>query len=144
MHTVGTNPAAPLRFRFNAVCGGLILALAIGLMCSVSGRSQQSSSENGMPIPDQNTPRGAFARPVRDANSVVDEYAPMMTERRIRALNIERQKQMVSDATKLLKLAKELNDELANTGTGTFSAEQLRKIGEIEKLARSVRERSSR
>jgi len=66
---------------------------------------------------------------------------PVMAERRLRALNIERQKRMVADANKLLTLAKELNDEVASTNTGSFTADQLRKIGEIEKLARSVRER---
>ncbi len=57
------------------------------------------------------------------------------------ALNVERQKQMVSDANKLLKLARELNDEVATANTGTFTPDQLHKIAEIEKLARSVRER---
>ena len=42
-----------------------------------------------------------------------DDYDPVMMERRMRALNIERQKQMVADANKLLKLARELNDEVA-------------------------------
>ena len=59
----------------------------------------------------------------------------------MRALNVERQKQMVADTNKLLKLAKELNDEVAAANTGSFTPDQLRKIGEIEKLAHSVRER---
>jgi hypothetical protein len=38
------------------------------------------------------------------------DFDPTMMERRIRALNNERQKDMVSDTDKLLKLAQELND----------------------------------
>ncbi len=72
-----------------------------------------------------------------------DDIDPMMAERRMRALNIERQKQMVADANKLVKLARELNDEVGATNAGSFTPDQLRKIAEIEKLARSVRERMS-
>ena len=39
----------------------------------------------------------------------------------MRALNTERQKQMVSDTDKLLKLARELNDEVAKANTGTLT-----------------------
>lgn len=66
---------------------------------------------------------------------------PAMAEKRLQALNVERQKRMVADASKLLALAKELNDEVAASNPGSFTVAQLRKIGEIEKLARSVRER---
>ena len=62
-------------------------------------------------------------------------------EKRLHSLNLERQKQMVSDADKLLKLAKELNDEVAASGAGTLNSEQLHKVAEIEKLARSVKKR---
>ena len=49
-------------------------------------------------------------------------------ERRLSALNIERQKQMVADTNKLLKLAKELNDEVAVQMPATLTPEQLRKV----------------
>ncbi len=64
-----------------------------------------------------------------------------MAERRIRALNIQRQKQMVADTDKLLKLAKELNEEVAKANTGTLTQDELHKIADIEKLARNVRQR---
>ncbi len=65
----------------------------------------------------------------------------MMTESQLRELNQERQKQMVADANKLLKLARELNDEISAANRGTLTPDQLRKIAKIEKLARSVKER---
>jgi hypothetical protein len=70
-----------------------------------------------------------------------EDYDPVIADKRLLALNIERQKQMVADANKLLKLAKELNDEVAVSNTGSLTSEQLHKIAEIEKLARSVKER---
>jgi hypothetical protein len=70
-----------------------------------------------------------------------DDYDPVMMERRIRALNMERQKEMVSDANKLLKLARELNEEVALQKSGALTPDQLHKIAEIEKLARNVKER---
>ncbi len=57
------------------------------------------------------------------------------------ALNLARQKAMISDADKLLKLAKEVNDEIAAKDVTSLTDDQLRKIAEIEKLAHSVKEK---
>lgn len=70
-----------------------------------------------------------------------DDYDVVAAEKRANALNIERQKQMVSDTNKLLKLARELNEEVAAQNTGALTYEQLQKVAKIEKLARSVKER---
>jgi hypothetical protein len=70
-----------------------------------------------------------------------DAYDTVMAEKRLRTLNIERQKKMVADTDRLLKLAQELNEAVAASNTGTLTPEQLHKIAEIEKLARSVKER---
>jgi hypothetical protein len=64
-----------------------------------------------------------------------------MLERRMRALNNERQKQLVADTDKLLKLARELNEEVAKTNTDSLTPDELHKIADIEKLARNVRQR---
>jgi hypothetical protein len=64
-------------------------------------------------------------------------------EKLLRALNADRQKSLVSDTNKLLRLVKELNDEIARTNPEQLSDAQLRKVAEIEKLARSVREKMS-
>lgn len=58
-------------------------------------------------------------------------------------LNAERQKSMVSDANKLLRLAQELNADLARGDSGSPTNQQARKAAEIEKLARNVREKMS-
>lgn len=66
-----------------------------------------------------------------------------MAARRMRAMNIERQKSMVSDADKLLKLARELNGEIENSNPSALTPVQLRKISDIEKLARNVKQKMS-
>jgi len=68
---------------------------------------------------------------------------PTEMERRLSALNNERQKQLVSDTNKLLKLARELNDAVAMNAYNTLNPDQLHKVAQIEKLARSVKEAMS-
>ena len=61
--------------------------------------------------------------------------------RRITQLNVLRQKSIVSDTEKLLRLARELdNDAKGDTPTLT-PAERMRKATEIEHLAKEVREK---
>jgi hypothetical protein len=128
-------------------CGGLALVAALSLGCVAQAQTPmppgQGNGNSGMQgIDGAGSGRGGFSRPnLGTLANDTDDYDPMMAERRLRALNIERQKQMVSDAAKLLKLAQELNSEVAAANTGEFSFDQLRKIAEIEKLARNVRER---
>jgi hypothetical protein len=148
---IATNPHeaqhafAPGEWR-RATCKisvGLAAAFLLVVTGSIIGRAQMPGPTPG-PTPGQ-TPSGrggGFGRPDMSPLSNNDgDYDPVMTERRMRALNSERQKQMVADANKLLKLAKELNDEVATANENAFTADQLRKIAEIEKLAKNVRER---
>ena len=112
---------------------GLRLALLLALACGPACRPQSSSGAA------RSTPHPPFyGQP--DMSSPYDQN-PMMAAKRLHALNIERQKQMVADANKLLKLAKELNDEVAASNPDTLTPKQLKKIAEIEKLARHVKER---
>lgn len=75
-----------------------------------------------------------------DADAPFGKEAPL-DDKRLRQLNQERQKQIVSDAARLLQLARELNEEMTDDSPMTDS--QLRKVAEIGKLARSVKERMS-
>ena len=50
---------------------------------------------------------------------------------------------MVADTNKLLKLAGELNAELAGEHPESLNPDQLRKVAEIEKLAHSVKDKMS-
>ena len=57
------------------------------------------------------------------------------------AANVERKKQISDDSTKLLKLATELKTEVDKTTKDTLSLDVIRKADEIERLARSVKEK---
>ncbi len=63
--------------------------------------------------------------------------------RRIKALNSERQKKLVSDTNKLLKLTAQLNAQVGQEQAGSFTPKQLRMLARIEKLAKSVRDKMS-
>lgn len=123
---------------------GVVAAFLLVFGAEIPGRAQ-SGTNGGTPV--SATPSGmggmhsGIGRSGLGSLSSDDDIDPVMAERRMRALNAERQKEMVSDANKLLKLAKELNNEVAMANTGAFTPDQLRKIAEIEKLAKNVRER---
>lgn len=65
---------------------------------------------------------------------------PVFSARRLRALNEARQKVVVSDTEKLLRLAQEVSAEAQVAGAGP-TAVQSAKIAEIEKLARRVKQK---
>jgi len=128
----------PTRLRHCAGIGLAIpLALAYGLVFASAARAQSSGGSNG----GQGQGMGGM-HPHTDVSPVSnDDTDPAMLERRIRALNNERQKQLVADTDKLLKLARELNEEVAKANTGTLTMDELHKIADIEKLAHNVRQR---
>lgn len=56
--------------------------------------------------------------------------------------NTERQKKLAADVERMLVLATELKQAVDKTDKNTLSLEVLRKADELEKLARSVKERT--
>jgi hypothetical protein len=127
------------------LCAGLGVAVLLAALCGLTSRSQSSGSNGGGGGGQGGGQGGGNIHsygPHSDVSSLTDDDVDTpMDQRRFHALNVQRQKQMVSDADKLLKLAKELNDEVAAQNTGTFTSDELHKIGDIEKLARNVRQR---
>jgi hypothetical protein len=57
------------------------------------------------------------------------------------AANAERKRQLNEDSAKLLKLAADLKTEVDKTSKDTLSLGVIRKADEIERLARSVKEK---
>ena len=55
--------------------------------------------------------------------------------------NADRQKQLEADTQKLLALANELKAEVEKSNKDTLSLDVVRKADEIEKLAKSVRDK---
>jgi hypothetical protein len=62
-------------------------------------------------------------------------------EKMEKARNVDRQKQLEKDTDKLLALAKELKEEVGKSNADTLSVDVVKKAGEIEKLAKSVKDR---
>jgi hypothetical protein len=99
-------------------------------------------AQNGPPTksPLQQQLQGSQGIGMMDQSGYEDEARH---ERQLRALNADRQKALVSDTVKLLKLANELNAEVSGRNPDSLSPDQLRKLEQIEKLAHSVKEKMS-
>ncbi|MGD0629525.1 MAG: hypothetical protein ABR987_09240 [Terracidiphilus sp.] len=116
---------------FRLICVVTILALLAALPC----RAQTTSSQGHSTMIRQ-----PIGQPVGDYGSLTGA-PPEQNWRLLRALNSDRQKAMVSDANKLLRLVNELNAEIAQTNPGSLSPDQLRKVAQIEKLAHDVKDK---
>ena len=81
-----------------------------------------------------------LSNPAADADRqvIVDDSAEV---RQAKLLRVQRQKQLISDSDKLLKLATDLKQQIDNTPAETLSADSVKKAAEIEKLAHSLRQR---
>ncbi len=109
---------------------GLVLVSAYGiLLLRLVGQQPMPNQINNQP---SHTPFEGMA-----------DRDPMFAARQLRALNVERQKSMVSDTDKLVKLAQELKSEVETGNSSALTVEQLRKIADIEKLARNVKQKMS-
>ena len=101
------------------------------------GHAQTQSNPQGVRLaPQVRNPPGYPATDSDTPESPVDAD-------RIRLLNTERQRSMVSDTNKLLRLVNELNAQIAGNNEDSLTPAQLRKVAEIEKLARNVKEKMS-
>jgi hypothetical protein len=127
---VESSHSSPIHWDSGAACQAICFALLL-----VAQAGAQSHGTPSLPTLPSGAPVGSredYDIPSRD---------PIEEARRLQSLNIARQKAMVSDATKLLKLTAELNEEIAHLNTDTLTAAQIRKLAQIEKLAHNVSEK---
>lgn len=120
----------------------------LGRLASIAARSLAATLLFGIPIAGQ-SPGIPVPQPGLDHGQSSSRF-PMqspgdaggnsgMQAKQIKALNLMRHKQMVDDSAKLLLLAKQLNEE-----SGSLSpSERVHKAAEIEKLAKSVKDKMS-
>jgi len=83
--------------------------------------------------------RVAFDRWAKDGEP--DPVSPAILEQQARTRNSDRQKKMVQDTNKLVSLATDLKEQVEKSGKDTITNDAARKAEEIEKLAKSVRDR---
>jgi hypothetical protein len=96
-------------------------------------------------MPGGNGPNSS--RPIRTTPSEMDQIPigglnnSVYQERRLRQISLAQHKAMVTDTERLLKLVTELNEEIDNSSPAALTPDQFRRVAEIEKLARSVKDK---
>jgi hypothetical protein len=105
------------------------------------GHAAQSTAALGQVRPTFPQPIG---QPVGGGiDSDIPSASPADNEKLLKTLNADRQKSLVSDTNKLLRLVNELNAEIARTAPDSLSDAELRKLAMIEKLAHNVKDKMS-
>jgi len=105
------------------------------LVLLILGGGRDKSHARQAPVPNQVSPRQHS--PFEDLGG----NNPLDAEKRVRALNDDRHKAMISDAAKLLKMARQLDAEVARNDSDELTPAELRELATIEKLAHSVKEK---
>ena len=115
---------------------GVFFILFLAVLPLAGAQNTPTGHIGGLPQPiGQSVGDPALSGLNRQGSYYADEA------RRIRLLNAERQKSLVAGTVKLLKLANELNAEMAKVDASAPTPAELRKIADIEKLARNVKEK---
>ena len=102
--------------------------LASGLLVALISVGVSHAQSNGAPVAGPQNP-------------VEDESRVRMEKDMAKKANQQRQAELKRDAEKLLKLATELKTYVDKTNENLLSIEVVNKAEQIEKLARSVREK---
>lgn len=133
----GQRPASPARrtaASLRILRAGrrffILLACAVFSCCAVpvTGAIQNSDSSRWQ-MPDATNIPG------------MEQMDPEMARRQLRALNEERQKAIVKDTARLLKIAQELNAETENAASGDLTQAQWKQVNRIQKLAHGVKQK---
>ncbi|GGA57912.1 hypothetical protein GCM10011507_06580 [Edaphobacter acidisoli] len=121
-----------MKAMLTAAIGGVLLVGAAGVSAIAQmDASQQSTMPRNPAAPsiDGRNPNGGEGMP------------PSLLELQAKMRNNDRQKQMVNDADKLLDLATQLKQEMDKSGKNVSPDDVARKAEEIERLAKSVKDR---
>jgi hypothetical protein len=110
------------RMKWGRVVGGFGLLIATGLF-----------------VLAQYVPSPRVQYPSRSGFGNGPDLDPVTEAKRMRALNADRHKSVVSDTEKLVKLARQLDAEVASNATDGLTAEEVQKLAAIEKLAHNVK-----
>jgi hypothetical protein len=109
------------------------LGLCIFLLAGLPG---------ALPAGQEPAPQHPFTRQQSPFDDSI-ERDPVVAARQLRARNADRQKSIVTDTEKLLRLARELNSEMETGNHGELTQVELHKLAEIERLARNVKQKMS-
>ena len=114
----------------SGICVGIAIIIAV---CCPHAQAQSQ----GPTVPATIPAAGSLPMP----GDVAAGRSPYNTERLDADRNLERQRRLVADTDKLLQLATQLKTEVDKTNSHILSVEVVKKAEEIEKLAKSVKDR---
>ena len=125
------------------VCGMLLVSTPMAGVARAA-QQQQGTGQRGNRTPPVTAPYPTGA-PLSTLDTPLetgpDPATVLQEHRRQLAMMSDRQKRIVEDTAKLLKLAGELKDDVDKTSKDTMSLDVIRKAEEIEKLAHDVKNR---
>jgi len=118
----------------------------IATVCSISvwtGAGSVAAVQSSMPPLQQPTQQPQPGEPplFGEPNDPRDPMQRQRLEKMEKARQADRQQQLVKDTDKLLDLAKQLKEQVDKSNKDTLSIDVVKKAAEIEKLAKSVKER---
>jgi hypothetical protein len=114
------------------ICFALIAAICVA--------QNSPGSQTGLQTGGQLPSSSGGASPLGTAGGLDNTPSPFPDNSRQKR-NEERQRRLESDTQKLVALTSQLRAEIASTGAETMSPEMLKQMAEIEKLARSVKDK---
>jgi hypothetical protein len=112
---------------------GLWLALLLVLLAGAQNFPSQAQQPSS----------GHLGQMTANATVPFEQPDPAGEQHRQRLLNADRQKALVADADKVLKLVTKFNAEVGAAQPDSLTPAQLRALAEIQKLAHSVKTRMS-
>lgn len=112
--------------------------VSIGMLCAIHGEAQAGHVSTAPPQVSQGSPQ---LRPDPVIIGSGDEARERLAKEMAKKANLERQAALKADSDRLLKLAQELKDSVNKSNENILSLEVLKKAEEIEKLAKSVKEK---
>jgi hypothetical protein len=133
-----------------AACGTIFSLVGFGVTAQGQGQQPGGGTQVGGPqqqvgdLPPIGAPspklpgmKGGM-QPDPSAN---DPMAGRMEDAQAKSRNVDRQKKLEADTEKLLSLATELKEQVDKTDKNILSVDVIKKADEIEKLAKSVKDR---
>jgi hypothetical protein len=116
-------------------------AAGVLLVAGSSAVSQATDTGQMQQAPTMQTPPFGTSPPFGESPNGSDPMQRQRQEKMEKARNVDRQKQLEKDTDKLLSLAKELKEEVGKSNADMLSVDVVKKAAEIEKLAKSVKDR---
>jgi hypothetical protein len=131
--------------QMGLLVGSFALAMAAPVTVAQMQQQMPGSSPMGMPG-GTSAGRGGKTQPTQPQLPPVIAPDAGPTDGKLehdqaKLRNIDRQKQIVADTQKLVELTNQLNEAVEKSNKDTLSLDVIRKADEIEKLAKSVREK---